>query len=97
MKNWPCQFYVAKVTRTLGHALPAGLTLEVSVNSAHAGIHQAAKLRFMTRFIHDLWMLYLSYRVSFLRDRRMINERVNWRAKGRARFPLEKGYQIGPP
>jgi len=65
MKNWPGQFYVAKMTWTLGHTLPAGLTLEISVNGTHARIHQASEFRFMTRFIHDLWMLNLGNRVGF--------------------------------
>ena len=66
MENWPGQFYVAKVARALGHTLSAGLAFKVSVDGAHARIHQAPELRFMSRLIHDLRMLNLGHGIGFL-------------------------------
>lgn len=73
MEDWPGQFYVAKVSRTFGHALSAGLAFKVSVDGAHAWIHQATELRFVGGLVHDLWVLNLGYRIGFLQDRRMFN------------------------
>lgn len=98
MEDWPGQFYVAKVARTLGHALSAGLAFKVSVDGTHAGIHQATELWFMCSLIHDLWMLNLGYGIGFLRDRRTISGLGQEKAGKRlARFPPEKGCQIGLP
>lgn len=82
MKDWPGQFYVAKVARALGHTLSTGLAFEVSIDGTHARIHQATEFGFMGCLIHDLWMLNLGYGIGFLWNRRTINDprlKKGWR------------------
>ena len=98
MEDWSGQFYVAKVARALGHALSAGLAFKVPVDGTHAGVHQATELRFMGSLVHDLWMFDFGYRIGFLWiGGRLIIMGRKWAGKWVARFPLEKGCQIGLP
>jgi hypothetical protein len=66
MEHGPSQLYVAKVTWTLGHPFATCLTLEIPVNRAHSRIHQSTDFWFVRRLIHDLGVLDLGDRVTFL-------------------------------
>jgi len=65
MKHRPRQLDMAKMTRTLRHTLTTSLTLEVPVNGAQTGIHQAANLWLVGRLVHNLRMFDLCDRICF--------------------------------
>ena len=66
MEDRSCQLNMPKMAGTLRHAFSTRLAFEVAVDSAHAGIHQSAHLRFMCGFVHDFWMFDFGDRDSFL-------------------------------
>lgn len=57
---------VPEVSRTLRHALTAGLTFEVPVDGAHPWIHQTTHLGITRRLVHDLRVFDLGDRIRFL-------------------------------
>lgn len=67
MKDGSCQLNMAKMTRTLRHPFTTSLALEVTVDSAHAGVHQPAHLGLVRRFIHNLWILDFGNGDGFLK------------------------------
>lgn len=66
MEHGPRKLNVSKVTWTLRHALSACLAFEVAVYCAHSRIHQAADLRLVRCFIHNLSKFDFCNRVCFL-------------------------------
>lgn len=56
-----------KMPWALRHPFPTRLTLEITVNRAHAGVHQSTHLWLVSSFVHDLRVLDLCDRVRFLR------------------------------
>ena len=66
MKHGSREFDVTEVTRAFGHSLTTSLALEVPVNCAHAGVHEASHLRLSCGLVHDLRVLNLRDRVCFL-------------------------------
>jgi len=60
---------MAKMPWTLSHTFTTCLTLEVPVYGTHPRVHQATKLGFMRRFIHDFGVFNFSHGVRFLQRR----------------------------
>lgn len=94
MKDWSCQFNMPKMARTLRHAFPTGLTFEIAVDCAHAGIHQSAHLRLMCGFVHDFWMFDFGDRYSFLWHLSVFCSKPFTK---HVQFPQEREYQTVPP
>jgi hypothetical protein len=67
MEDGASELDMTEVAGALGHALTAGLALEVAVDGAHLGVHEAANLGFLGDLIHDLRVLDLGDRIGFLR------------------------------
>ncbi|KAJ7051181.1 hypothetical protein C8F01DRAFT_1176133, partial [Mycena amicta] len=65
VENGARKLNVAEVTWTFRHPLATRLTLEVTVDGSHAGVHKAAHLGFTGGLVHDFGVFYLRHRVRF--------------------------------
>ena len=66
VEDGPRQLNMPKVPWTLRHPLSTRLTLEIAVYGTHSRVHKTSNLRFVGRFVHDLWMFNFGDRVRFL-------------------------------
>ena len=66
VEDGPRQLDMPEMPWTLRHPFSTRLTLEIAVYCTHSGVHEASNLRFVGRFVHDLWMFNFGDRVRFL-------------------------------
>ena len=66
MEDGPRQLDMPEMPWTLRHPLSTRLTLEIAVYGTHSRVHKTSNLRFVGRFVHDLWMFNFGDRVRFL-------------------------------